>query len=293
VDRADVHGVENCTKMSNIDLKTVSSFGDEWSRFDQEALGDAEHASLFDTYFHIFPWESLPDGAQGFDMGCGSGRWAMLVAPKVGTLTCIDPSPEALDVARRKLAHRPNAVFVNAGVSDHPLPPDSQDFGYSLGVLHHIPNTAEALRDCVRMLKPGAPFLVYLYYRFDNRPLWYVLVWRASDLLRRAICTLPAQAKSAVTDVIAAMVYLPLARLSWLGERLGLKVDRWLLSSYRNTSFYTMRTDSRDRFGTPLEQRFTRGEITAMMQAAGLEEIRFSESFPFWCAVGHKGRTAA
>ncbi|MBJ7533243.1 class I SAM-dependent methyltransferase [Rhodomicrobium vannielii ATCC 17100] len=274
-------------------MKTVSSFGDEWSRFDQEALGGAEHASLFETYFHIFPWESLPDGARGFDMGCGSGRWAMLVAPKVGTLTCIDPSPEALDVARRKLAHRRNAVFVNAGASDHPLPPDSQDFGYSLGVLHHIPNTAEALRDCVRMLKPGAPFLVYLYYRFDNRPLWYVLIWRASDLLRRAICTLPAQAKSAVTDVIAAMVYLPLARLSWLGERLGLKVDRWLLSSYRNTSFYTMRTDSRDRFGTPLEQRFTRGEIAAMMQAAGLEEIRFSESFPFWCAVGHKGRVAA
>ncbi|MEP1201233.1 class I SAM-dependent methyltransferase [Tateyamaria sp.] len=277
--------------MSNIDPKTVSSFGDEWARFDQEALSDEEHAYLFDTYFHIFPWETLPEEAQGFDMGCGSGRWAMMVAPKVAKLTCIDPSPEALAVARRKLAHTSNAVFVNSGVSDQPLPLDSQDFGYSLGVLHHIPDTTAALRDCVRMLKPGAPFLVYLYYRFDNRPLWFALVWRASDIMRRGICRMPSWMKSIVTDAIAAAVYLPLARLALLGEKLGRNVDRWLLSSYRKTSFYTMRTDSRDRFGTPLEQRFTRSEVMAMMQEVGLEGIRFSDRFPFWCAVGHKIQT--
>ena len=55
--------------MSNIDPKTVSSFGVEWVRFDQEALGDAKHAFLFDTYFHIFPWDSLPEESEGFSMG--------------------------------------------------------------------------------------------------------------------------------------------------------------------------------------------------------------------------------
>ena len=49
-----------------------------------------------------------------------------------------------------------------------------------------------------------------------------------------------------------------------------------------------MRTDSRDRFGTPLEQRFTRSEIKSMMQEAGLDEIHFSNQSPFWCAVGKK-----
>lgn len=274
--------------MKNIDLKTVSSFGDEWSRFDQDELDATEHAFLFQTYFGIFPWESLPEGAQGFDMGCGSGRWAIIVAPKVGTLNCIDPSPEALAVAQKKLCHLPNVHFVNASVSDQPLPLGSQDFGYSLGVLHHVPDTGSALRDCVQLLKPGAPFLVYLYYRFDNRPLWFVLIWRVSDTLRRIISVLPPRIKSVVTNFLAALVYLPLARLSLIGERLGLNVDRWLLSSYRQTSFYTMRTDSRDRFGTPLEQRFTRREITEMMHEAGLHDIRFSESFPFWCAVGRK-----
>jgi ubiquinone/menaquinone biosynthesis C-methylase UbiE len=288
LDHPDVDGLERKSKMKNLDPKTVSSVGDEWSLFAQDGLSAAEHDFLFQTYFSIFPWESLPDGAEGFDMGCGSGRWAMLVAPRVDRLNCIDPSPEALAVARRKLSQLDNVRFVNAGVSDQALPPESQDFGYSLGVLHHVPDTASALRDCVRLLKPGAPFLVYLYYRFDNRPFWFVLIWRISDILRRVISALPPRPKSIITDVLALTVYLPLARLALIGERMGFKVDGWLLSSYRQTSFYTMRTDSRDRFGTPLEQRFTRKEITAMMHAAGLRDIRFSESFPFWCAVGRK-----
>jgi hypothetical protein len=51
-----------------------------------------------------------------------------------------------------------------------------------------------------------------------------------------------------------------------------------------------MRTDSRDRFGTPLEQRFTQLEIKEMMASAGLENMCFSEREPFWVAVGTKCR---
>ena len=49
-----------------------------------------------------------------------------------------------------------------------------------------------------------------------------------------------------------------------------------------------MRTDALDRFGTRLEQRFTRNKIDEMMRAAGLERIIFSEAEPYWCAVGFK-----
>lgn len=275
--------------MRNIDPKTVSSFGDEWSRFDQEGVDPVERDFLFETYFGIFPWDRLPDNAQGFDMGCGSGRWAALVAPRVGGLTCIDPSAQALAVAKRRLSHLSNVRFVNASVSDRALAPESQDFGYSLGVLHHVPDTISALRDCVRMLKPGAPFLVYLYYRFDNRPFWFVWLWRISDVLRRITSIMPPKIKSVATDLFAILFYLPLARVALVGEKFGLVVDNWPLSSYRKTSFYTMRTDSRDRFGTPLEKRFTRSEIIEMMQGVGLVNIQFSDSFPFWCAVGWRG----
>ena len=131
-------------------------------------------------------------------------------------------------------------------------------------------------------------FQLYLYYAFDNRSLLYKLIWRCSDLLRRTVCKLPSNLKHLVTDVLAALVYFPLARMSLLAERLGLEVTSIPLSYYRSHSFYTMRTDSRDRFGTPLEQRFTRKAIAAMLEASGLDDVRFSECAPYWCAVGIK-----
>jgi len=273
---------------SNLDPITVASFGDEWQRFDQEAMDPAEAEQVFNDYFAIFPWHQLPADAEGFDMGCGSGRWARFVAPRVGQLHCIDPS-SALAVARKTLADHPNVQFHRASVAASGLPPNSQDFGYSLGVLHHVPNTAAAIRSCTELLKPGAPLLLYLYYAFNNRPRWFRWLWRASNAARLLIRRLPPRPKQFVTDLIALTIYWPLARLADLAATAGLPVGAFPLSYYRHCSFYTMRTDARDRFGTPLEQRFTRAQIRAMCTAAGLVDLRFSPRAPYWCVVGVKG----
>lgn len=272
----------------NIDQITVDSFGSEWAQFDQMELSADEHFLLWDKYFRIFPWAALPDCAEGFDMGSGSGRWAQLVAPRVGHLHCIEPAEDAMAVTRCALANADNVSFHATPADAAPLAAASQDFGYSLGVLHHIPDTAAALSDCTALLKPGAPFLLYLYYRFENRPAWFRAIWKTSELMRGIISSLSEGRKSRITDVIAALVYWPLARFSGLVKRLGGNPTNIPLSFYREASFYTMRTDARDRFGTPLEQRFTRAEIVEMMQAAGLTDIRFSDNEPFWVAVGVK-----
>ena len=147
----------------NIDQRTVDGFGREWSAFDQTGLPEDDLARQFDGYFGIFPFDALPPDSEGFDLGCGSGRWASEVAKRVGTLHCIDPSPDALAVARRRMAGQANVTFHVASADSIPLAEGSQDFGYALGVLHHIPDTARALRDCVAKLKAGAPLLVYIY----------------------------------------------------------------------------------------------------------------------------------
>lgn len=275
---------------SNIDPVTVASFGSEWAKFDQEDLSTSDMDSFFDGYFGIFPWDNLPVNAEGFDMGCGSGRWARRVAKRVGKLNCIDASDEALNVAKKNLKDCSNTTFIHAAADVVPLQSGSQDFGYSLGVLHHIPDTSSALKACTKLLKPGAPFLLYIYYRFDNRPLWFRALWRSSNFIRNGICQLPERLKSFATDLLATFVYWPLARLSLLVEKLGGNPSALPLSFYRQSSFYSMRTDSRDRFGTPLEQRFTREEISDMMVSAGLGNITFSENEPYWVAVGTKDK---
>lgn len=272
----------------NIDRKTVAGFGKEWAAFDQTQFVGDEYERVFDAYFSLFPFDKLPAMAEGFDLGCGSGRWAAGVAPRVGRLHCIDPSQEALEVAKRRLADEKNIDFHLASAATIPLNDSSQDFGYSLGVLHHVPDSARALADCVRKLKAGAPFLLYMYYSFENRPSWFRALWKASDALRQVICRLPFAARRTVTTLFAACVYWPLARLALLVEKLERNPSNLPLSSYRHSSFYSMRTDALDRFGTRLEQRFSRRQIEQMMREAGLEDIRFRNSEPYWVACGRR-----
>jgi len=276
----------------NKDFKTVDGFGDEWERFDQSSLDGEERVLLFEKYFRIFPWELLPVDAIGFDMGCGSGRWAKLVAPRVGKLHCIDPS-SALEVAKKNLVSNSNCTFHQAGVGDPVLEESSMDFGYSLGVLHHVPDTERGIRDCVKLLKPGAPFLLYLYYALDNRSFPYRLLWHFSNAVRGLVSKLPHGLRYIVSQVFATFVYWPLARTAALFESAGFPrkvVAAIPLSFYRRLSFYTMRTDALDRFGTRLEQRFSRVQIHEMMQSAGLTDILFSEEAPYWCAIGFRGK---
>jgi ubiquinone/menaquinone biosynthesis C-methylase UbiE len=273
----------------NLDRKVVEGFGDEWSRFDQSALTAGELQEMFDNYFNIFPWEKLPPDAVGFDLGCGSGRWAKIAAPRVGKLHLIDPSPDALAIARRNMQGVENCEFHQAGVENIPLPDCSCDFGYSVGVLHHIPDTEKGLRACVAKLKKGSPFLLYLYYRFDNRPFWFWAIWKISDILRLFVCRLPRVPRYAISQMFAVLIYFPLARASRFLEARGVNVGEIPLSQYRNSSFYVMRNESLDRFGTRLEKRFTKEEMREMMERAGLENIIFSRT-SFWTAVGYAGR---
>jgi ubiquinone/menaquinone biosynthesis C-methylase UbiE len=276
--------------MVNAHKNTVEGFGDEWERYDQAALSQDELKLLFERYFSIFPWERLNTSSIGFDMGCGSGRWAQLVAPRVGRLICIDPS-SAINVAKQNLDKLDNCEFIQGGVGDRVLEEESMDFGYSLGVLHHVPNTRDAIKECSSFLKKGSPFLLYLYYNFDNRSKFFILIWKFSEVIRLIISKLPHGLRYVSSVILATFVYFPLAKLAKLLEISGVRgslIEAMPLSSYRDLSFYTMRTDALDRFGTQLEQRFTKAEITAMLSEAGLENIKFSDETPYWCAVATK-----
>ncbi len=272
---------------NNFEERVINSFGAEWKKFDYSTFPKQDLRANFNQYFHLFPWKSISNKSEGFDMGCGTGRWSKFVVKKVGVLNCIDPS-DALDVAKNNLKKFKNVRFLRQTTDKCTLDEHSQDFGYCLGVLHHVPNTQDALKDCAKLLKPGAPFLLYLYYNLENRPLWYRTLWRISGLFRFLISRSPYKLKLTLSLIISIFVYLPLARLAFISEKCGLNVRNFLLSDYRNKSFYQMYNDALDRFGTVLEKRFSKHQIIEMLENAGLENIVFSDKPPFWCCISYK-----
>ena len=199
---------------NNLDIQVTRGFGREWSTFrqDPDHLSHQQRQAIFDDYFRIFPWNLLPPGGGvGLDVGCGTGRWSLLVAPRVQHLHLLDPSPEALDVAKQNLAGIDNVSYHLHSVATIPLPSSSLDFAFSLGVLHHVPDTRAAIASIADKLKPNAPFLIYLYYALDNRPIWYCFLWRMTDLARSVVSRLPHPLRLAFSQIVAALIYWPLA----------------------------------------------------------------------------------
>jgi SAM-dependent methyltransferase len=186
----------------NVDPDVAAGFGHEWSTFRQNEaeFSPTDRAAIFESYFDIFPWNELPPNPVGMDVGCGSGRWSVMVAPKVGHLHLLDASVDALAVARQNLDDAANVSFHLASVGDIPLQDNSLDFAFSLGVLHHMPDTTAAIGAIAAKLKTGAPFLVYLYYALDNRPWWYRTIWRISNIFRLLISRLPPKPRLIVSQ---------------------------------------------------------------------------------------------
>ena len=60
----------------NKDEKVIKDFGEEWTKYDYTDLDKENLFENFQQYFDIFPWALISHESEGFDMGCGSGRWA-------------------------------------------------------------------------------------------------------------------------------------------------------------------------------------------------------------------------
>ena len=271
----------------NIDKKVVDEFGDEWLKFynhddDLVKKGGEE-------YFDILTEGMVNKNTYALDIGCGTGRWTKYLSTKAGFIEAVDPS-QAIFAADKLLGSIENVRLSQASIETLPFSDETFDFVMSIGVLHHIPDTRKALNDCVKKVKKGGYFFVYLYHNLDRRGPIYKALFEISNLVRKIVSRFPGKLKHIVCDVLAILFYMPFILAGRFFNFLGFKnlAKRMPLHGYQNRSFFIIRNDTLDRFGTRLEQRFSAKEVIEMMQDAGLTDIVISPGIPLYHAVGKK-----
>ena len=273
---------------NNADEQTIASFGNEWQHFNQ--FSDKEIKQIGSEYFDIVTEKMVNKNTVMGDFGCGSGRFAKYWQPIVQKLVAIDPS-KAIFVADNLLGDAANVELCQSSIDNIPYPDNYFDFVMSIGVLHHIPNTQKAMSDCVKKIKPNGYFYAYIYYNFDNKSRYYRTLWQLSNYIRLIVSGLPNTLKRIVCNLLALVLYMPfvwvcrMAKKMNISDKLRHKIP---LSYYENKSFYIIRNDALDRFGTPLEQRFSQKSIEQMMLNCGLTNMCFSTKTPYWHVVAQK-----
>lgn len=154
--------------------QTEETFGFKWKKrdtFDSPASLARMRAWLIERYGDLGSAGWLAEHGETpllIDAGCGAGMSAIeLLGPLVPRLRYlgIDVSA-AVDVAAERFSERGlPAAFMQADISNLPLPDESVDLIFSEGVLHHTNSTKGAITALARLLKQGGRFMFYVYRR--------------------------------------------------------------------------------------------------------------------------------
>ena len=108
-------------------------------------------------------------------MGCGMGYNARRLAQQGARLIVVDLAQRAVQFTRERLLLRDlSAAFLVADAEHLPVAPDAFETVFSTGVIHHSPNTVQAAREIMRVLKAGAATV--MVYNRNSRWFWWNIV---------------------------------------------------------------------------------------------------------------------
>jgi SAM-dependent methyltransferase len=280
----DLMRVREGHRERGVRARTYESFGFEWQRFSQLR---PDYQQNFDWYREPLGDVSLA-GRRVLDAGCGMGRHTHHFLAAGASVVAVDASP-AVDVAARNNPNAP-ALFVQADILHLPVQAEAFDVVSCLGVLHHIEDTRGALARLVGAARAGGWILVYLYHDPSETSRWRGILLSLVTLARRVTTRMPMEPLRVLTWILAAALFLTYilpARLLGLLPGLGARLRRLPLGQYLDYPFGVLWNDQFDRFSAPLEKRYRKAEVEALLQAAGLEAIRILGGYG-WRAAGRR-----
>jgi SAM-dependent methyltransferase len=260
--------------------RTQASFGYEWTHFNDWSQSGGTN---FADYFQGIDLQALRDSVV-LDAGCGMGRHARQIAPFARQVLALDFS-RAIDQAKRNTADRPNVRCIQADLLALPLRDGAFDFIYSLGVLHHLDRTEDALRALVRKLRPGGRIRVYLYWKREG---WKGQLLNTVNAARLLTTRLPFGLLRPLCAVLSAGLFggvvVPYRALSAAGIHAH---EDWPLFVYTKYPFNVLYNDQFDRFSAPIEKRYTPADVSRLLQSVGLIDVAVRPCFG-WLGDGTK-----
>ena len=144
----------------------VDSFSFEWNVHDRTQLDvfqgnrSSEDSFVAKTGFTA----DFLRGKLVLDAGIGAGRYSDIASRWGADVVGVDLS-YAVEAAHRNLGGRDNVWIAQADIGALPFRPASFDAIFSIGVLHHTPDTRQYFQSLVPLLKPGGVIAIWVYPR--------------------------------------------------------------------------------------------------------------------------------
>jgi SAM-dependent methyltransferase len=249
----------------------ADSFGYQWHRFDRTQLDHAgRHLSEPDFRSKTGLTPEQLKGKLVLDVGCGMGRFAEVATRWGARVVGIDLSAAA-EVAARNLADRDFVAF-QADVFALPFAPESFDYIYSVGVLHHTPDCEKAFKSLPQYLKPGGSIAIWLYTGYNK---WY----RFSDIYRKLTSRMPRKILLGILRVMVPTFYWldrGLRTIPIVGRHAAGFVHH-LFPVNRNADPQVRVLDTFDWYSPTYQSKHTYEQVFRWFENAGLEDLHVIE----------------
>jgi SAM-dependent methyltransferase len=245
------------------------SFSFQWNRFSKVQLdvfngtNESERTLLEKTGFD-------PEDFQGklvLDAGVGAGRFADVASRFGAEVIGVDLS-DAVNAAYENIGNRPNIHLVQADIFQLPFRKDTFDLIFSIGVLHHTPDTRKAFQNLVPLLKKYGEIAIWVY---DS----YTPFKKITNVFRKVTTKIPRRTMYYLSTVAVPLYYLKPFRKTLEGV--------FRLCMHRNWKWRWL--DTFDYYSPAFQWKHTYPEVFQWFQEAGLKEIT-----PLSAPVSMKGK---
>lgn len=262
-----------------IQEQIIQDFGVQWTRY-QDSPG--YYGSLDFLADVLGPLIALPDlqGKKVAEIGSGTGRIvSMLLQAGAAHVTAVEPS-RGFDVLVEHLkSYKDKVSFLNVEGDKIPQTNDN-DYIFSIGVIHHIPQPEKVLKAIHGALRPGGKFFMWVYGKENNGR--YLSL---AKFLRPLTTKLPHFVLVGITWILFFFlkVYMQAAKV------LPLPLKDYLEGVLGKCSDHVIRLVIYDQLNPAYAKYYTKDEVVDLLNGGGLIDIKLYHRHNYsWSGVGRK-----
>lgn len=233
---------------------TSKRYGFLWSTYWDVEPPDKYHFNCMQEVIT----ERIVRGALGLDLGCGCG-WDTFTMAKDNPSVRIIGMDISYGVynAFKVSSNLKNVNILRGSALDIPLKNEACDFVYSFGVVHHIPDYKKCLIEIARVLKKSSLCFMYLYEDHSDNTIKYICI-KIINIIRKITIKIPPRILYFLCCLASPFIVMLFSYPAIFFKRFKATKKLYEKMPFNfGKDFFSLGGDLYDRFGTPIEHRFS------------------------------------